>query len=182
MHLHECAGLASAVEKACSILSPPKPSCWCRARTTASTSFLSSPAGSWARLATSGASRVSRSLVVIRARSSEGNRCEKGLVSKSGSTCSRSVMGCGGGAAHRGGAQLLTAAILSFPRRRVELERGASTRRAADDCPSQLRPSATPPSHPTARDWETSEPRAHPRGELGGLGALAASAGLELRP
>jgi hypothetical protein len=94
MHFHDSAGLPNAAVKAFSAaLSPPKPSCWCRAGTTASTSFLSSPAGNWARLATSCASRVSRSLVVMRALSSEGNRCEKGLVSKSGSTCSKSVMG-----------------------------------------------------------------------------------------
>ena len=98
MLFHASAGLPDAAEKASSaaappVVTPPKPSCWCKAGTMASTSFLSSPAGNCARLATCWASRVSRSLVVMRALSSEGSRCVKGLVSKSGSTWSRSVMG-----------------------------------------------------------------------------------------
>lgn len=59
----------------------------------ASVSFLRSPVGSWARFPIWAGSRVSRSLVVIKALSSEGSRCEYGLVSKSGTTCSKSVMG-----------------------------------------------------------------------------------------
>lgn len=64
----------------------------CRACNIASASFATSAGGSWALLATSTALSVSRSLVVMRALSSEGIRCEYEAVGKSASTCRRSVM------------------------------------------------------------------------------------------
>ena len=55
-------------------------------------SLLTSSKGSWARFAISKASRVRRSVVVIRCFSREGIRCVYSFMGKSGIVCRRSVM------------------------------------------------------------------------------------------
>ena len=68
------------------------PSWPCRTARTWLASLLTSSKGSWARFATSKASRVRRSVVVIRCFSRDGIRCVYSFTGKSGIVWRRSVM------------------------------------------------------------------------------------------